>query len=102
MFSTLCFNESGAKTVAFVILMGVVGMVALILAITTGKHRYAEMSGEEFEAEAKRASLLGAAVMEMHEFLHPTRVAIMRKRDKRVEGDSAEASDRPPGPPPAS
>ena len=83
-----------------VILAMIVAVVALIIGVAAGKDRYAEMSEEEFEAEAKRASLLGAAVMEMHKFLQPTRVEFMRKRDKRVEGDSAEAAGRPPGDPP--
>ena len=86
--------------VSFVLLVLVAVVVALIIGITTGKDRYAEMSEAEFEAEAQRASLLGAAVMEMHKFLQPTRVEFMRKRDKRVEGDSAEAAGRPPGDPP--
>ena len=86
--------------VTIIILAVLAAIVALIIGITTGKDRYAEMSEEEFEAEAKRASPLGAAMMEMHKFLQPTRVEFMRKRDKRVEGDSAEAGDPPPKEPP--
>ncbi len=87
--------------VSIVLFVLVAVVVALIVGITAGKDRFAEMSEDEFEAEAKRASLLGAAVMEMHKFLQPTRVEFMRKRDKRVEGDSSEASDPPPDAPPA-
>jgi hypothetical protein len=58
------------------------------------------MSEEEFEAEAKRASLLGAAVMGLQKVLEPKRVEYIMQRDKRVEGDSAEASDPPPDEPP--
>ena len=83
-----------------VILAMIVAVVALIIGVAAGKDRYAEMSEEEFEAEAKRVSPLGAAVMEMHKFLQPTRVEFMRKREKRVEGDSAESSDPPPDEPP--
>lgn len=86
--------------VTLVILGILAAVIALIVGITTGKDRYAEMSEEEFEAEAKRASLLGAAVMEMHKFLQPTRVEFTRKRDKRVEGDSVEAGEPPSKLPP--
>ena len=82
-----------------VILAMIVAVVALIIGVAAGKDRYAEMSEEEFEAEAKRVSPLGAAMMEMHKFLQPTRVEFMRKRDKRVEGDSAKASGPPPDEP---
>lgn len=82
--------------VTAVILVLVLAFVALIVGFTAGKDRYAEISEEEFEAEAKRASLLGAAVMGFHKFLQPKRVEFMLQRDKRVEGDSAEASGRPP------
>jgi len=75
-------------------------LAAVIVGITTGKDRYAEMSEEEFEAEAKRVSPLGAAVMGLHKFFQPKRVEFMMQRDKRVEGDSAEASDPPPDEPP--
>ena len=47
--------------VAIVILAILVVVVALIIGVTSGKDRYAEMSEAEFEAEAKRVSTLGAA-----------------------------------------
>lgn len=87
--------------VAFVMLVAVLALVAVVVSLTTSKDRYAQMTEEEFEAEAKRSSLLGAAVMEMHKFLQPTRVEYMRRRDKRVEADSTEAGEPPPKEPPA-
>ena len=44
-------------TLVMLVVLGVV--VALMVSFTAGKDRYAEMSEKEFEAEAKRASLLG-------------------------------------------
>jgi len=87
--------------VTFVILAVVAAVVALIAGFAAGKDRYAEMSEEEFEAEAKRGSLLGAAVMGLQKVLEPKRVEYIMQRDKRVEGDSAEAADRPLDDPPA-
>jgi hypothetical protein len=77
------------------ILALVVGLVALIAGIAGGKDRYAKMSEAEFEAEAQRASLLGAAVTSLHKFLQPTRVEYMMQRDKRVEGEQVVSGDPP-------
>jgi hypothetical protein len=81
-----------------VVILGIlVALIALIVGITTGKDRYAEMSEEEFEAEAKRVSPLGAAVMGLHKFFQPKRVEYMMQRDKRVEGEQVVSGD-PPSP----
>lgn len=78
-----------------VILAVLAAVVALIVGFTAGKDRYAEISEEEFEAEAKRASLLGAAVMRLQKVLEPKHVEYMIQRDKKVEGDHSVAGDLP-------
>jgi len=78
-----------------VILAVIVVVVALIIGVATGKDRYAEMSEEEFEAEAKRASMLGAAVMGLQKVLEPKHVEYMMQRDKKVEGDHSVSGDPP-------
>lgn len=83
-----------------VILCVLVAVLALIGGFTAGKDRYAAMTEEAFEAEAKRSSLLGAAVMGLQKVFEPKRVQYIMQRDKRVEGDSAEAGVRPPHEPP--
>ncbi len=83
--------------VTIVILAIVAGVVALIAGFAGGKDRYAEMSEAEFEAEAKRASALGAAVMGLQKVLEPKRVEYIMQRDKRVEGEQAVSGD-PPSP----
>ena len=83
-----------------VILAVLAAVVALIIGFTVGKDRHADMSEAEFEAEAKRTSLLGAAVMGLQKVLEPKRVEYIMQRDKRVEGDSADASAPPPDEPP--
>ena len=79
-----------------IVILGIVALVlALIIGFTSGKDRYAEMSEAEFEAEAKRGSALGAAMMGLQKMLEPKRVEYMLQRDKRVEGQQEESGDPP-------
>ena len=79
-----------------IVILGVVAVVlALMIGLATGRDRYAQMSEEEFEAEAKRASAHGAAVMGLQKVLEPSRVEYMLQRDKRVEGEQAPSGDSP-------
>ncbi len=71
------------------------GVLAMIIHAAT-QDRYAKMSEEEFEAEAKRGSALGGVFLEIQNILEPQRkVEHMLQRDKKVEGDSAESGDKP-------
>jgi hypothetical protein len=81
--------------VSIVILAVLAAVVALIVGCTAGKDRYAEMSEEEFEAETKRASLFGAAVMGLQKVLEPKHVEYMMQRDKKVKGDQSVAGALP-------
>lgn len=80
----------------------VIGIVVVLLVIAAivqaaiGQDRYAKMSDKEFEEEAQRGSALGGAFLEIQNVLEPQRkVEHLLQRDKRVEGDSAEAGDKP-------
>ncbi len=73
-----------------------VALVIGVMAAATSKGRYQEMSEEEFQAEAERASLLGSAVLGVHKFLQPKRVEYILKRDKHPEAEETESGDRPP------
>jgi hypothetical protein len=81
--------------VAIVMLVVVIGIIALIVASVGGKDRYAKMSEKEFEAEAKRASALGAVMTEFHKFFQLKRVEYIQQRDKRVEGEQKVSGDPP-------
>lgn len=81
--------------VTFGILAVVAVVVAIIVGSTTGKDRYAEMSEAEFEAEAKRASPLGAAMLGLQKILEPRKVEYLMQRDKRVEGEQSVSGDPP-------
>jgi hypothetical protein len=81
--------------VAIVMLVVIAGIVALIVAFAGGKDRYAEMTEQEFEEEAKRSSALSGAFSEFHKFFQPKRTEYMLRRDKRVEGQQKVSGDPP-------
>ena len=82
------------------LLVVLVVLLALIIHVATGEDRYAKMTEEEFEAEARRVSLMGVAATELQRHIDPQhKVEYIAQRDKHVEADSAESDDRPPGPP---
>jgi len=58
--------------------------------------RYKEMSEEEFEAEAKRASRIGGALLEFQKAVDPThKVEYAQMKQKHAEAESAESGDKP-------
>jgi len=73
------------------------------IAKATSGDRYANMTEEEFEAEAKRASLVGAGVMGLQKVIDPGhRVEYVAEAKQQIEADGAESGDRPdPGQPSA-
>lgn len=80
---------------AILIAIFVALLVGVVIA-ASARDRYAEMTEKEFQAEAERSSLLGAAVLGFHKFLQPKRVEYTLKKDKHVEADSTASGDRPP------
>ncbi len=85
----------------FIVLIVIcVALVIGVIVAAGSRDRYAEMTEEEFQSEAERASLLGAGVLGLQEFLQPKRVEYIMQRDKHVEADSTESGDRPPEEPP--
>ena len=82
-----------------IIVLAVVLALALlgIFYVIAGKSRYEGMTEEEFEAEARRGSPVGSALLEVQGILEPGRkVEYVLQKDKRGEDDSAESSDSPP------
>ena len=89
---------------AWVLLLVLLALVLWgILHAVTGDDRYARMTEEEFEAEAKRVSMMGAGMVELQKHIDPLhKVEYMQQQDKKVEGEADESGDRPPegpGPP---
>jgi septal ring-binding cell division protein DamX len=74
----------------------VLGLViyGIVKAIT--ENSYAEMTEEEFEAEAKRSSNLGPAIMTVQKIFDPSHhVEYIQEENEREEADAAESGDRP-------
>jgi hypothetical protein len=64
----------------------VIALVIAFIVVLGGKDRHSEMTEEEFEAEAKRGSLLGAGVTELHKVFQPARVKqIVAERQRAKE-----------------
>lgn len=58
--------------------------------------RYAKMTEEEFEAEARRSSLIGAAMMGIQKTVDPGhRVDYVLEERQKIEAESAESGDPP-------
>jgi len=78
----------------FLVIVIVALVIALVLAIG-GSDRYSKMTEKEFEEEAERSSLLGAAMIGTQNLIQPSRVQAMSKQKKRVEKDAAVPGDPP-------
>lgn len=84
--------------------IGILVLIAVgIVKAASGRH-YEEMSEQEFEAEAKRGSSIGAAVGSLQKIIdsgHSTEHMI--EQQQRLEADRTNSGDRPkPGSPPKS
>lgn len=66
------------------------------LAIAVRGARYEEMTEEEFEAEAKRSSRVGGALLEFQKAVDPShKVEYVQSKEKHAEAESAESGDKP-------
>jgi hypothetical protein len=80
------------------VMIGVV-IVAALVAITkmVSTDRYANMTEEEFEAEARRSSMMGAAMSATQKVFDPShRVEYVEEQRDRAEAESSHSGDRPP------
>ena len=76
--------------------IGVVVAVLVALIITLGgKDRHSEMTEEEFEAEAKRVSMMGAGVVELHKAFQPNRVKQIVAERQRAKEEMNVSGDPP-------
>jgi hypothetical protein len=80
----------------YLLALGVLVLVIWGIAKAASGDRYSKMSEEEFEAEAKRGSPIGAAVAEFQKTIDPShRVEYQQEQELRVEADGAEAGNGP-------
>jgi len=76
--------------------IGVVVAVLIALIVTLGgKDRHSEMTEEEFEAEAKRVSMMGAGVVELHKAFQPNRVKQIVEEKQRAKQEMNVSGDPP-------
>lgn len=72
----------------------VVIFVAIVKAMSGD--RYAKMTEEEFEAEAKRSSTLSVAVAGLQKIVDPShKIEMMQEQEQRIEAERSESGDRP-------
>jgi len=77
-------------------LMVVSGLIVLLVYVMGRRDRYEEMTEEEFEQEAKKKSLLGAAITGLEGTLRKREATIMMEAKGRVERDSTPTPGDPP------
>jgi hypothetical protein len=74
----------------------VLGIVIYGIVKAASGTNYAEMTEEEFEAEARRSSHLGPAIMAAQKLIDPGhKVEYVQEQNEKIEADSAESGDRP-------
>lgn len=72
------------------------GLIVYGIVKAVGGNRYAEMTEEEFEADAKRASQIAPAIMGFQKVIDPShRVEYVQEENEKIEAESAESGDRP-------
>lgn len=72
------------------------GLIALLVYVMGSKDRYEEMTEEEFEEEARKKSLLGAAIMGLEGTLRKKEATVMMEAKGRVERDATPSPGDPP------
>lgn len=77
-------------------LLVAVGLVALLVCVMGRKDRYAEMTEEEFEEEARKKSFLGAAIVGLEGALRKREAAIIMEAKSRAERDATPSPGEPP------
>ncbi len=78
----------------------VVGIIVAVVLYAIAKaatgNRYANMTEEQFEQEAKRSSKVGAAVIGFQKVVDPGhRVEYVQEQQQRIEAESSESGDAP-------
>jgi len=77
-------------------LLVVGGLIALLVYVMGSRDRYEEMTEEEFEEDAKKKSLLGAAIMGLEGTLRKREATVLMEAKGRVERDRTSSPDDPP------
>jgi hypothetical protein len=73
-----------------------IGLIGLLIYVMASNDRYATMSEEEFEEEAKKKSLLGAAFTGLEYTLRKKEATYMMEVKSRIERDATPSPGEPP------
>ena len=77
-------------------LIAVGGLIGLLVYTIGSQDRYEEMTEEEFEEEAKKKSMLGAAIMGLEGTLRKREATIMMEAKSRIEREATPSPGDPP------
>jgi hypothetical protein len=77
-------------------LLVVGGLIGLLVYVIGSPDRYEEMTEEEFEEEAKKKSLLGAAITGLEGTLRKREATILMEAKGRVEREATPSPGEPP------
>ena len=73
----------------------VILLLIALVAVMGSPDRYTKMSQKEFDADAERKSVLGAAMVGVEKALRPERAEQVLEQKKRVEKDATPSGDEP-------
>lgn len=80
----------------YLIALGILVLIIIGIAKAASGRRYEEMTEEEFEAEAKRSSAIGAAVGGLQKIINPAHSTEYKvEQEQRIEADCTNSGDRP-------
>jgi hypothetical protein len=80
----------------FLALLVVMVLIGALIYVMARKDRYATMSEEEFEEEAKKKSLLGAAITGLESTLRKREATYLMEAKSRIERDATPSPGDPP------
>ena len=72
------------------------GLIGLLLYVVGSGARYREMTEEEFEEEARKKSLLGAAITGLEGTLRKREATVLMEAKGRLERDATPSPGDPP------
>lgn len=80
----------------YIFCLAVIVLIVYGIVKAASGDRYSKMTEEEFEAEAKRSSMMGSAVADFQKFVDPSHhVEHIQEQQLRVEADGSELGDKP-------
>jgi ABC-type bacteriocin/lantibiotic exporter with double-glycine peptidase domain len=73
-----------------------IGLIGLLVYVIASQDRYATMSEEEFEEEARKKSMLGAAITGMESALRTREAGYVLEVKNKIEREATPSPGEPP------